>query len=187
MSPHSVTEEIDRGSEWSSFFSPSLPPSAASDAFVLARREMLVGLLLLPFTVVSSLPTRHAPLAALATPRASRPVLRIKNSASPEASDWNKNPSLKPPRKTIAPDQPDLGSPQQTFEALCRMCGVTTGRDAALDFDGFVLAFEQVRVQPSCRHTGLRSACLPVADLQPRSAARPGAAGRAARGRRLGG
>ena len=82
--------------------------------------------------------------------RSAAPSARIKNAASEGAAEWNaavgtpKNPSLTPPKKAIAPDAPDLSSPQQTFDALCRMCGVAVGRDAAIDFDGFVLAFEQL-------------------------------------------
>ena len=79
-----------------------------------------------------------------ARPRTAAPSARIKNTASEDAAEWNKNPSLTPPKKAIAPDQPDMSSPQQTFDALCRMCGVAVGRDAAIDFDGFVLAFEQL-------------------------------------------
>ena len=76
--------------------------------------------------------------------RCAAPSARIKNAASEGAAEWNKNPSLTPPKKAIAPDRPDMSSPQQTFDALCRMCGVAPGRDAAIDFDGFVLAFEQL-------------------------------------------
>lgn len=90
------------------------------------------------------------PPPATARPRSAAPSARIKNAASEGAAEWNaavgtpKNPSLTPPKKAIAPDAPDMSSPQQTFDALCRMCGVAVGRDAAIDFDGFVLAFEQL-------------------------------------------
>lgn len=49
-----------------------------------------------------------------------------------------------PSERRINPDEPDLRSPASTFDALCRMCGVTPGRDARIDFEGFVLAFEQL-------------------------------------------
>jgi len=38
----------------------------------------------------------------------------------------------------------DRNSASDTFEALCKSCGVTPDRDAAMDFDGFKLAFEQL-------------------------------------------
>ena len=44
----------------------------------------------------------------------------------------------------IQPDQPDVTSPTETFDALCRMCGVPNDRDARLDFQGFVLGFESL-------------------------------------------
>ena len=47
----------------------------------------------------------------------------------------------------MRPAAPDMSSPQETFDALCRMCGVAVGRDATIDFDGFVLAFEQLHAQ----------------------------------------
>ena len=95
-------------------------------------------------------PLLPPPRSATARPRSAAPSARIKNAASEGAAEWNaavgtpKNPSLTPPKKAIAPDAPDMSSPQQTFDALCRMCGVAVGRDAAIDFDGFVLAFEQL-------------------------------------------
>ena len=94
-----------------------------------------------------------APPAQRARPRAAAPSARIKNAASEGAAEWNaavgtaKNPSLKPPKQAIAPDAPDMSSPQETFDKLCRMCGVAVGRDATIDFDGFVLAFEQLYPQ----------------------------------------
>ena len=94
-----------------------------------------------------------APPAQRARSRAAAPSARIKNAASEGAAEWKatvgtaKNQSLKPPKQAIAPDAPDMGSPQETFDALCRMCGVAVGRDATIDFDGFVLAFEQLHPQ----------------------------------------
>ena len=95
-------------------------------------------------------PLLAPPRSATARPRSAAPAARIKNAASEGAAEWNAkvgttaNPSLTPPPKKLAPDAPDMSSPQQTFDALCRMCGVAVGRDAAIDFDGFVLAFEQL-------------------------------------------
>ena len=97
---------------------------------------------LLPLSLALARPALLRP--SVRAPRSAAIELRIKNSASEGAAEWNKNPSLKPPKKTIAPDQPDLNSPSATFDALCRMCGVAEGREAAVDFDGFVLAFEQL-------------------------------------------
>ncbi|KAH8050230.1 hypothetical protein JL720_15421 [Aureococcus anophagefferens] len=68
------------------------------------------------------------------------PVFRITNSASTEAAERNE---LRKPKK-IKAAEPDLGSPSDTFEALCVMCGVPPDREASLDFQGFALAFEQL-------------------------------------------
>ena len=82
---------------------------------------------LLPLSLALARPALLRPSAR--APRTAAIELRIKNSASEGAAEWNKNPSLKPPKKTIAPDQPDLNSPSATFDALCRMCGVAEGRE----------------------------------------------------------
>ena len=68
------------------------------------------------------------------------PVFRITNSASTEAAERNE---LRKPQK-IKAAEPDLGSPSETFDALCKMCGVPPDREASLDFQGFALAFEQL-------------------------------------------
>ena len=49
-----------------------------------------------------------------------------------------------PKKRRVNPDAPNLESPIETFHALCRMCGVPEEGDAELDFQGFVLAFEQL-------------------------------------------
>ena len=45
---------------------------------------------------------------------------------------------------TKATDTLDMTSAADTFEALCNFAGVPVDREATMDFDGFVLAFEQV-------------------------------------------
>ena len=49
-------------------------------------------------------------------------------------------------KKSIAKatDTLDMTSAADTFEALCNFAGVPVDREATMDFDGFVLAFEQV-------------------------------------------
>lgn len=83
------------------------------------------------------------------------PAARLKNADSSAAESFeprklrrddasDRSPSASYAKKKIRPDEPDVRSPTETFDALCRMCGVPAARSARLDFDGFVLAFEQL-------------------------------------------
>ena len=87
-------------------------------------------------------------------------VARVKNAASEEAEGFSGQVSRRFQKavadggdagatatqkgKRINPDEPDLSSASETFDALCRMSGVPAGDDAAVDFGGFTLAFEQL-------------------------------------------
>ena len=93
--------------------------------------------------------------ASLVSPRASPITARVVNSNSEEAKDFKKQALNRPDQgrpvaakergnPKISYDKPDLASPIETFNALCRSCGVPESRDALLDFQGFVLAFEQL-------------------------------------------
>ena len=46
--------------------------------------------------------------------------------------------------KKLTADTCDLTNPSETFELLCSLSGVPYERDAVMDIDGFVLAFEQL-------------------------------------------
>ena len=62
---------------------------------------------------------------------------------------------------------------EQTFDALCRMCGVAVGRDAAIDFDGFVLAFEQLYNRGASLSPPLRQYCTSSPPLHLHTSAAP--------------
>ena len=112
-------------------------------------------------STAAALASAWAPLgprcARLATPWAlprSSPLLaRVVNSQSEDAQQFSGQslsradkgrPVAAPKKRRVNPDTPNLESPLETFNALCRMCGVPEEVDAELDFQGFVLAFEQL-------------------------------------------
>ena len=100
----------------------------------------VVWLLVAPAVCLQSI----APRSSLRRARPGfAPVFRITNSASTEAAERSAAAELQKPTK-IKAAEPDLGSPSDTFEALCVMCGVPPDREASLDFQGFALAFEQL-------------------------------------------
>ena len=116
-----------------------------------ASPSMAVGTVLL---CVSALVGWRAPVrcADARMVRCAQPLARVTNSDSMEAQGFKKQAlsrpdkgrPVDPPRKRISYDKPDLASPIATFEALCRMCGVASSRNASLDYQGFLLAFEQL-------------------------------------------
>ncbi|KAL1504146.1 hypothetical protein AB1Y20_010555 [Prymnesium parvum] len=92
-----------------------------------------------------------SPLAAGgASARSAAAFARVKNSDSDAAEAFQprklgqKALSKLVAEKAIGEDGPDLRSPVETFDELCRMCGMPPDRGASIDFDSFVLAFEQL-------------------------------------------